>query len=282
MIRRNGNTLFFSGSALTLVAAFAGLTILADRMDQSGQRYFDTGAEIVTTLDQLARAYSGHDMAKASVLYSDRFRGSPLSLTRLESIEEKDGLRRFRFVAGASALDRAGAMAEWRAYLDSFEAVEEIKLHLHRLEAWDLPGPLVAQVRLELIGKPKGALQTGIDRAFFRFEFESLDGQLRILSSSLQEGERTIADRPQFVNVAREAGVDFLNQYYPAFLNQPLKFGMIRYGPAGITAADYDNDGSYDLFIPDGVESRLFRNRRDGTFEEVTAKAGLSGLDGVS
>src|SRR5437588_3131812 len=57
---------------------------------------------------------------------------------------------------------------------------------------------------------------------------------------------------------------------------------MIRYGPGGITAVDYDNDGLYDLFIPDGVESKLYRNRGDGTFEDVTSKAGLSGLDGVS
>ena len=80
----------------------------------------------------------------------------------------------------------------------------------------------------------------------------------------------------------RRAGVDFKNQYYPEFLNQKLKFGMIRYGPAGITAADYDNDGFYDLFIPDGVESKLFRNLGNGKFEDVTAKAGLAGLDGVS
>jgi hypothetical protein len=57
---------------------------------------------------------------------------------------------------------------------------------------------------------------------------------------------------------------------------------MLRFGPAGISAVDYDNDGFYDLFIPDGVESKLFRNRHDGTFEDVTAKAGLAGLDGVS
>src|SRR5206468_2062282 len=36
------------------------------------------------------------------------------------------------------------------------------------------------------------------------------------------------------------------------------------------------------LFIPDGVASRLFRNRGDGTFEDATVKAGLAGLDGVS
>src|SRR5947207_2717531 len=57
---------------------------------------------------------------------------------------------------------------------------------------------------------------------------------------------------------------------------------MIRYGPGGITAVDYDNDGFYDLFIPDGVESKLYRNRGDGTFEDVTRQAGLAGLDGVS
>src|SRR2546430_1116007 len=57
---------------------------------------------------------------------------------------------------------------------------------------------------------------------------------------------------------------------------------MIRYGPAGITTVDYDNDGFYDLFIPDGVESKLFHNRGDGTFEDTTVRAGLAGLDGVS
>ncbi|MGH9360495.1 MAG: FG-GAP repeat domain-containing protein, partial [Thermoanaerobaculia bacterium] len=88
--------------------------------------------------------------------------------------------------------------------------------------------------------------------------------------------------RPQFAEVGAAAGIDFENSYYPAFLDRPLRFGMIRYGPGGITAADVDNDGFYDLFVPDGVESRLLRNRRDGTFEDVTAAAGLTGLDGAS
>jgi hypothetical protein len=36
------------------------------------------------------------------------------------------------------------------------------------------------------------------------------------------------------------------------------------------------------LFIPDGVASKLFHNMGNGHFEDVTAKAGLTGLDGVS
>jgi hypothetical protein len=44
----------------------------------------------------------------------------------------------------------------------------------------------------------------------------------------------------------------------------------------GVAAADYDNDGWVDLFVA-GVRSNiLYRNRGDGTFEDVTARAGLT------
>ena len=279
----------FSGSALSLVAVFAGVTILGDRVDQDGQRFFNTGGEVVATLDQFARALPSGDFDKAEAFFSERFQGTPLGLTRLDLIEEKDGLRRLRFQAGDMPLDRRGAMQEWRSYIDSFDQIEEVRLHLHSLESLDSAGDspaesperIVASVRFELIGKPKGAPRAGVDRAYFEFEFESLNGQLRIRKGSLLEGERIISNRPHFADVSREAGIDFKNRYYPPFLTEPLQFGMIRYGPAGLAAADYDNDGFYDLFIPDGVESKLFRSRRDGTFEDVTVPAGLAGLDGV-
>ena len=43
--------------------------------------------------------------------------------------------------------------------------------------------------------------------------------------------------------------------------------------------ADYDNDGWLDLFVCcERQPNRLYHNRKDGTFEEVAAKAGL--IDG--
>ena len=59
----------------------------------------------------------------------------------------------------------------------------------------------------------------------------------------------------------------------------------------GVAAIDYDNDGMMDLFFTNGAKlpelkkttpayfNCLLRNNGDGTFADVTAKAGLSGAD---
>ena len=251
-------------------------------MNRQGIHFFSTGANIMATLNRLSQAICSKDMSRLREFFAADFQGESLGLLRHRAVEEKDGVRLLRFSPEKNILDRDGALGEWREYQESFESIEEAGFHIHRLEQWKLPLSLVASLRFELIGKPTGTPRFGIDRALFRFKFRQVGDRLEIVSASLMEGERALNDRRHFTNVAKEAGIDFENRYYPAFLDQPLRFGMIRYGPGGITAVDYDNDGFYDLFIPDGVESKLFRNRRDGTFEDVTAQAGLAGLDGVS
>ena len=77
-----------------------------------------------------------------------------------------------------------------------------------------------------------------------------------------------------------------------AGLRRPVIYGGIERSTyiletigCGIALFDYDNDGWLDLFVlcgtrlegdPDGATNRLYRNNRDGTFTDVTERAGLT------
>ncbi len=85
----------------------------------------------------------------------------------------------------------------------------------------------------------------------------------------------------RFVDVSAKAG-----------LTQAMFYGnpnhntyVVEVNGAGCAFFDYDNDGWMDAFIlggrrlegiPSGASNRLYHNNRDGTFTDVTAKAGLT------
>jgi enediyne biosynthesis protein E4 len=86
-----------------------------------------------------------------------------------------------------------------------------------------------------------------------------------------------------FTNVARAAGLDGLTVYGGAASNKYL----LETTGTGVAAIDYDNDGRLDLFFVNGSTlegfpaggaptSHLYRNKGNGTFDEVTIKAGLA------
>jgi Flp pilus assembly protein TadD/peroxiredoxin len=55
-------------------------------------------------------------------------------------------------------------------------------------------------------------------------------------------------------------------------------------GHQGVSAGDADGDGLDDLYVaqPAGLPNRLYRNRGDGTFEDITDAAGVGVLDDTS
>jgi Flp pilus assembly protein TadD/peroxiredoxin len=60
--------------------------------------------------------------------------------------------------------------------------------------------------------------------------------------------------------------------------------GVDVYSNNGVAAGDFDNDGFDDFYVcqPAGLPNRLYRNRGDGTFEDVTEKAGVGVLDNTA
>ncbi len=87
-----------------------------------------------------------------------------------------------------------------------------------------------------------------------------------------------------FEEIAEKAGIRFGTESSPTpNKNQPET--MV----AGIALLDYDGDGFLDIYFVNGAAipslekeapkywNRLFRNNRDGTFTDVTEKAGVAG-----
>ena len=53
--------------------------------------------------------------------------------------------------------------------------------------------------------------------------------------------------------------------------------GIDVYGHNGIAVGDIDDDGLDEVYVcqPGGLPNRLYRNRGDGTFEDITERAGV-------
>jgi tetratricopeptide (TPR) repeat protein len=60
--------------------------------------------------------------------------------------------------------------------------------------------------------------------------------------------------------------------------------GIDVHGHNGIAAGDIDGDGRDEIYVcqPGGLPNRLYRNRGDGTFEDITEPAGVGVLDATS
>lgn len=97
----------------------------------------------------------------------------------------------------------------------------------------------------------------------------------------------TVNGGATFEENTRKAGLDFKHQIADGRMDN-----IMESDGAGGCVLDYDGDGFMDVYLvnsgpapvlsnaPKGVErwpNRLFRNRGDGTFEDVTTQAGIAG-----
>ncbi len=85
------------------------------------------------------------------------------------------------------------------------------------------------------------------------------------------------ADPVAFEDIASRAGIDFTLRNGASGHHYQIETMV-----SGVVAFDYDGDGRVDLYFINGAKkpgeaNRLYRNRPDGKFEDVTARAGLAG-----
>jgi hypothetical protein len=103
------------------------------------------------------------------------------------------------------------------------------------------------------------------------------------IAPSWQEASAKTADLGlSFIDVAKESGLNVKTVFGGEHKNKYL----LETTGCGVAFYDYDNDGWLDIFLVNGSrlegfaagqepKSHLFKNNRDGTFADVTAKAGV-------
>ena len=121
---------------------------------------------------------------------------------------------------------------------------------------------------------------------------------LALLACSAEAGfrqgvsPRSVKPQPRGKPSGRPFTARFTDVAAAAGLTQPIVYGgidrksyIIEVVGCGVAFLDYDNDGWLDLFVlsgtrlegaPPGTTNRLYKNNRDGTFTDVTEKAGLT------
>jgi tetratricopeptide (TPR) repeat protein/peroxiredoxin len=227
---------------------------------------------------------------------SEDFEASSLRPSQSQPLRPTPGLEVYRNrFSGALTPGQENFLQEFRAFVGPLSRILTAEFEVEGLSA---SSPLSAssgastviqtRVRYDLVG-------TGAD--FFRaqrvgywdLEWASeADGQWRIRKWQALEETQSRAPGPVFVDITAQAlganrsygeqmlrGVD----YWRTVLDGACRIDV--YGNQGVSAADVDNDGFDDFYVcqPAGLPNRLYRNRGDGTFEDITEAAGVGVLD---
>ena len=200
--------------------------------------------------------------------------------------------------AGKTMLRRHDFLAAWRSSVSAFSKIITAEFQVTSIRSTPDPGSVSGQsqlletvVRFELVGAGQDFHR---EQRVGNWQISwslSAPQELQARSWKVLEETRSRSMTPVFVDVAKHAfGA---NHSYASQLLHGTDYwrtvldgasGIDIYGHNGISVADIDGDGFDDLYVcqPAGLPNRLFRNRGDGTFEDITELSGLGVLENTA
>lgn len=197
-------------------------------------------------------------------------------------------VRRVTFAPQAS-LGPEAFVRELRTELSSYSKILTAEFQVTRLDIG--PAGARARVRYELVGAGAG-FHREQRVGFWELEWATASGgEYRVRRWQAAEETQSRAATPWFADITSRAfggnasysrqllhGVD----YWRTVLDGAC--GIDIYGHNGVSAGDIDGDGFDDLYVcqPAGLPNRLYRNRGDGTFEDITEGSGAGILENTA
>ncbi len=196
------------------------------------------------------------------------------------------------------ALAKEAFLADLRSAMASFSALITAEFQVTSIDAGpasdsasNLPSRMRTVVRYELVGSGKDFYREQ-RVGHWELEWESTaGGEFRLHSWRLADETQSRSADPVFADVTARAFAG--NPSYSSQLLRGADYwrtvldvacGIDIYGHNGVSVGDIDDDGFDDLYVcqPAGLPNRLYRNRGDGTFEDITEASGVGILENTA
>jgi tetratricopeptide (TPR) repeat protein len=249
---------------------------------------------------------SPQDVRAVEETLSLNFSGS--SLQPLESRLARSGpaleIRKNKFTR-QTTLGREAFLQQLRSVLSPFSKIVTAEFQVTDIDAKSIgPDPVSPQaprvanrlkttVRYDLVGSGRNFYREQ-RVGYWELEWEvsassaSSASEFRLRSWQALDETQSRSTGPVFVDITGAAFSG--NSSYSSQLLRGVDYwrtvldgacGIDIYGHNGVSVGDVDNDGFDDLYVcqPAGLPNRLYRNRGDGTFEDITEASGLGVLE---
>jgi hypothetical protein len=276
--RRKRRLLYLSVPVLLLAAAAVWAKVQMDAIDAEATRLAESGKAALALLGDYQAGVGALDVDRVLACYAPDYAAGSGGDWAERLVSDRDGIQVYEWhLENPRPFTRADVAGQLAAYFKTKRSVEEGKFKLAAVEQASWPDGAVVRAVLwvRATGQDGKASEC---HAHFRLRLRAIDGAFKIQSQELLHGETVTGDRTGFTDVTARARITYRARHNPMLQTpewEPKVYGIMKYANGGVSAVDYDNDGWYDIFFCDGASSRLYRNNGDGTFTDVTAKAGL-------
>jgi tetratricopeptide (TPR) repeat protein len=262
------------------------------------EKYCDQVAVVLDGWSTQLRESSADISAIAKVL-SPNFAGCSLKAAKLLAVQEKFFLKVWKVdYPQETQLGGEAFLLELRSSVAAFAKILTAEFQVVSIRAESPEGPgeagtvsLAATVRFDVVGVAEAFhREQRVGHWELHWEMNS-SGEVRLQQWRVIDETRSQAFSPVFLDITAPAfganrayasqlipGTD----YWRTVLDSAT--GIDIYGHNGISVADVDGDGLDDLYIcqPAGLPNRLFRNRGNGTFEDITGPSGVGVLENTA